>query len=1391
MPYSFGKKDFMGKELVAKGQVTITTIAEAYHISQSVGEYIFPALSNGTVISAVTVVSTIKVTQGNIDYTGFTIGAITKPAGFNAIAVDNTQKTVTYSIAANTTTLAEHGNLIVPILIGGMTYNLSFRWAKAKSGAAGGSGKDGYTVRSSRQGSTIATDVNGRIHTAVIASTSISALRGTTMVTPVIGTLPAVTGCGLSKSGTTVTITFNIGTSLAEQGVIDIPVTVDGIVFSVPFSYAKARAGATGIPGVDANLLDWVNDWNTNKTLINNTTVITPKIFAGVKNSDGTLTGTAIGQFALSVKDDSGNITSETVDGIYGFKDGYKTFFVDNNGNARLGRGDQFIKYDASTGKVEFGAGVSLNWAGATYIDKNGIFTGTLSANTVNSLSLNASQITSGTISAARIDVNALKASLITAGNIEALTLNVTKGKVGGWTIDADSIFQGTKNNASGGYTPASGAVTLGSNGLRGFKWRLDATGAGALAGNNIIWDAAGNVTFGASVTVQWTAPVNSITAALGGSGYPKLTKITAAGIYTGSITASQITAGTISADRIASGSINATKLDAASIKSSLINTDYISGLSCTFTKGKIGGWTIGAGALTGTHISLDNTNKRVVVYGANSGVTSGQRVQLYYTTDTDFGFYATDTAGNCVAQLGSTNKIAGWIFNTAQIYKNNVYLGSDGTISNSSRWIFRNDGSGQIAGGAIAWNSAGTVSFSSAVSLNWINAIDAVQIGGSNLLNNSGEWREAGWNDGYVSNGGGYTIDGTVTFNGKPTVKTDVGNGLVHNSWIKLETNVEYTYSAMVRCNKSISGNGNTPLHYWSGLDNQNQGKLSVVKFDTSVTANVWKRIYVTFKLTGDGNSFRPFFYRGSNESTFFEIAYFKLERGNKPTDWCQSVSDANKLSADAQSTANGVVNALGGSSYPKLTKIDSTGIYTGTLVASQIAAGTISSDRIAANSLNGNKITARTITADRIVSQTITANEIKTRTITADRIVSAAITANEIASRTITAGNIKASAITANEIAGSTITAAQIASRTITAANIKASAITAYEIAGSTITAAEIASRTITAVKIAAGTITANEINVGSIQASVVTAAVVNGLSCDFKKGKVGGFTLNDHALYSINGTAGHTIGIQNNGYMYNCNSSTNADYWALNTDGSAMFGTGKIKFNADGSGYVANNNIRWDTSGNVTMNGTITATSGKIAGFTISGNKLVNTAADSAIEFSSMIGNASLYINTSTSLISMRADSSRTGISIQTYATGARGISIIANAGSKYAIESYGPMQLGQRSGERWCVPGVLYVGCKYSTGYNNYYRKIWGDGVTITSFSHIGDGKYRAYHNLGHTDYTVMAILWSSTAYYGFFRLLERTSSYFVIQNIGGGGKADAGAFDFIIMGRNAW
>ena len=1662
----------MEKLLVARGQATILAQKDAYTISQSVGDYIFTANNNGTIPQAVSFSSIIKVALGDDNLTNFTIGTVTKPAGFSAITVNNTNKTVAFSVAANTSNMADSGLVNIPVIIAGQTYTITF-------------------------------------------------------------------------------------------------------------SYAKAKAG---ISGVDSNILDWVKDWNNGKTVIGSESVITPKIFAGTKNSNDTVTGIAIGRFSLKTVNASGAVVMETINGIYGFKDGYKTFAIDSAGSVLMGKGNQFIRYNPANGKIEFGSEVTLNWTNAintakteavntaattaqtkadaaknaaistaatdatnkvnaikiggrnyirnsaftailtgvssegttvsidtatlysnyrtlkviqntactdpnaasqrtyfnaingkvctpasfsmyvkgsvasvmkiriggtgirtvnvttawqritlenitptsavvlfgfqtvgtywcalpmlvegskaadwapapedvdssvsdakkagtdakavadaitnkantegwatklTYIGSTGIFTGTLSANTVNAVRINATQITAGTIDAARINVAALKTSLITAGNIEALTLNVVRGKIGGWSIDADSIFRGTKNNTSAAYTAASGTVTIGSNGIRGFKWRLDATGAGAVAGGNISWDAAGNVTFGSSVVLNWTTPITNITNALGGSSFPKLTKISSTGIYTGTLTAAQvnavainassITAGTLSADRIgakaitaakiAAGTITAVEINVASIQASVVTATAVNGLTCTFNKGKIAGWNI----------------------------------------------------------------------NASQVYKNNVYLGSDGSIYNGTKWKLNNDGSGQIANGNIAWNATGIVTFGASVSLNWTNAIENIQIGGNNLLNNSGNWKAAGWNGGYTTNGGGYTIDSSVTFNGKPTVKSDVGAGLVHSAWLKLETNVEYTYSAMVRCNKTVTGHGSAPLHYWAGKDNTSQSKISVLKYDTSVVADTWKRIYVVFKLTSDADSFRAFLYRGSNESTFYNVAYFKLEKGNKPTDWSQSDSDANKLSTDAQNSANSITTALGGSNYPKLTKISSTGIYTGTLTAAQVNAVAINASSITAGTLSADRIAAGSIKADKLDATTIKSSIINTTyingltctfvrgTIGGWTINSTQVFKNNVylgsdgsisngtkwklnndGSGQIASGNIiwnaagvvtfassvslnwtnaatnalnsaksyadtkKTEAVNAaatdattkadaakelatamafgkmlyrdptfekgsnyigvyNKSENGTVTlnwlsdnsapndskkvleitttgtaspgcggfyfATQCSNRKIfitrfiakipvgrkvqwypnsigtggsskwltsnagtgdwaeyifkvTCGTANFSATNYFYIEGSgnlawylayatvfDVTSTEKYTTTINSSGIYTGTIRANQVVIDS--ALVVGGSSYNGsisvrdaansemVTLDRKgikalAGEIGGWHIKSGAIYASSPAGGHRVYITSSGYLYNDDGTQ--DYWGLRSDGAATFGYGKIFFDRDGSGYVADKNIKWDTKGNVEVKGNITANSGLIAGFTIKGNKLINTAADSSIEFSSMMGNASMTINSYSSLLSLRADSARTGISIQTYATGAVGLSIIANAGSNFAIEAYGPVQFGQRAGERWCAPGVLYIGCKYNSGNNSNFSKIWGEGCNITSCYHQGNAQYKFYHNLGHTNYTVFAQGCQSTGYYGFFRLLERASSYFIIQNIGSNGGPDGSPFDFVVYGRNKW
>lgn len=1838
----------MEKQLIARGQATILVQKDSYTIHQSVGEYIFPANNSGALSQAVTFSSTIKVTLGDDNLTNFTIGAVTKPAGFSAITVNNTNKTVTYSVTAGTTAMADSGLVSIPVVISGQTYHVTFSYAKAKTGAA----------------------------------------------------------------------------------------------------------------GVDSNMLDWVKDWNSAKTVIGSQSVITPKIFAGVKNSNNTVTGIAIGKFPLSTVNASGTVATETINGIYGFKDGYKTFAIDSTGSVLMGKGNQFIRYNPTNGKIEFGSEVTLNWVNAINTAKTeAINSAAATAQAKADAAKNAAIATAATDATNKVGaIRIAGRNYIRNSNfITALTGITAEGT--SISIDTATLYNNyrtlkvvqntacTDSNAASQRTyftainsrvcaPASfsmyvkGAaasimkIRIGGSGIRTVNittaWQritienITPTSAVVLFGfqtTGTYWCALPTLVEG-SKAVDWSpAPedlftgitdakkagtdartvADAITSKATTEGWAtKLTYIGSTGIFTGTLSANTVNAVRINASQITAGTIDAARINVAALKTSLITAGNIEALTLNVVRGKIGGWNI----------------------------------------------------------------------NSTQIYKNNIYLSADGSIYNGSKWRLNNDGSGQLASGNITWDVAGAVTFSSAVKLNWTDAIDRIQIGGNNLLNNSGNWRTAAWNGGYTTNGGGYTIDTTIKFNGKPTLRTNVGTGVVHSAWIKLENNVEYTYSAMVRCDRAATGHGSMPLHYWAGKDNTSQSKVAIIKYDTSVVADTWKRIYVVFKLTSDADSFRPFFYRGSNEGVF-NIAYFKLERGNRPTDWSQSDSDANKLSADAQDTANSVTTALGGSSFPKLTQITSTGIYTGTLTAAQVNAVAINAGSITTGTLSADRIGAKAITAAKIAAGTITAAEINVTSIQASVVTATAVNGLTctFSKGTIAGWHINASQIYKNSVylgadgsiyngtkwkfnndgsgliangsiswnaagavtfgtsvslqwkndienakttnygyryykkiivngesgkyypvvfkggdqtikrdilirrsyseqaptdwdnnstthkgglslllkvnfggwggasyswdvyelselysrmfAGAaycgnycmfaiylrgggtggavyhlysdqpiesdtyspspippapqiaynsdrifqsgTTTANAPAPRTLTegveeeirrhrfislaqgndttlkahpltyigSTGIYTGTLTANQVNAVAINAGSITTGTLSADRIAVGSINASKLDAASIKANIINTGYINGLSCTFVRGTIGGWTINSTQIYKnsvylgsdgsvTNGTkwkfnndgsgqvangniswnaagtvtfgssvslnwtnaatnalnsaksyadtkkteaissaatdatnkanaakelaqamafgrmlyrdpefrngnnsinvynnngngtvtitrtglssapndsktvleikttgsaspgnggfyfattcsnrkvfitkiiakipvgrnllwasnsigtsgnskwltpnagtgdwaeyiykvtcgtsnfsstnffyldgtqgttaapliwhvayatvfdttssekytttidangiytgtvranqmlidsalvvggstyngsisvrdagnnvkatldrtgitavagniggwhlasgaiyasspaGGHRVYITSSGYIYNDDGSQ--DYWGLRSDGAATFGYGKIFFDNDGSGYVADKNIKWDTKGNVEIKGNITANSGLIAGFTISGNKLINTAADSSIEFSSMIGNASMTINGGNSLLSLRADSARKGIFIQTYATGAVGLSIIANAGSNYAIESYGPVQLGQRSGERWCVPGVLYIGCKYNSGNSPSFSKIWGEGCNVTSSYHLGNAQYKFYHNLGHTNYTVFAQGCQNTGYYGFFRLLERASSYFVIQNVGSNGGADGSPFDFVIYGRNKW
>ena len=320
------------------------------------------------------------------------------------------------------------------------------------------------------------------------------------------------------------------------QGYIEIPV-LSGVSAGLTgrFTFSIVR---------ESTMLDWIQDWESNKTTIGSSYVITPKLFVGKKiigSYDSLedvpgLTGVYIGP------------SENNGAGIYGYKDNKEIFHIDQTGGKIGG-------WDITSGGIQCEDGTlsiksegtisaqsegiihwSLNKDGSASfangnvtmdVEGNALFKGTIetSGGSIAGWTIGADSIYNGTIG-----INSLK-KFIAIANVASVQdignqldwvkeyggvamyciSNTNYGLIGyknnekvfsagsdnfiaGWNFNEKAIFSGIQTNS--GFTTKSGDITISSNGIRGFKWRLEKDGSGALAGDNITWDKDGNMNF-------------------------------------------------------------------------------------------------------------------------------------------------------------------------------------------------------------------------------------------------------------------------------------------------------------------------------------------------------------------------------------------------------------------------------------------------------------------------------------------------------------------------------------------------------------------------------------------------------------------------------------------------------------------------------------------------------------------------------------------------------------------------------------------------------------------------------------------------------------------------------------------------------------------------------
>ncbi len=397
---------------------------------------------------------------------------------------------------------------------------------------------------------------------------------------------------------------------------------------------------------------------------------------------------------------------------------------------------------------------------------------------------------------------------------------------------------------------------------------------------------------------------------------------------------------------------IDLTNIEKATIGTVLADVGLIT--NATIVDGHVTGYldsvNINANSITAGDLSVERLiirgSDRSLVYALNN-ITGALQAKNVDTLNGEVLTKRTVTADRLVAKSITANEIAAGTINANNLNVANIFADSTvlNTLTAQSAFINAISTNSVVVGAGNTANSA-------------LNAINNLQIGAKNILRYSGQFTNT-TNGYWIDNGGGITFDASEKYNGYNTIKTTVGSGIA-GQWHKLDNNTEYTYSVMLKSNAAFTGTKSTPIHYWAGKDNVNQGKISIIKYDTVYpTANKWKLLYITFKLTGDANSFRPFVYTSAFKNVF-HIAYLKLEKGNRATDWSPAPEDISVENIYKENT----------------TLIDGGKIYTGTVTANAIASKAITANKINVASLSAISANLGTITAGIIRSANYVAN-------------------------------------------------------------------------------------------------------------------------------------------------------------------------------------------------------------------------------------------------------------------------------------------------------------------------------------------------------------------------------------------------------------------------------
>ena len=314
-------------------------------------------------------------------------------------------------------------------------------------------------------------------------------------------------------------------------------------------------------------------------------------------------------------------------------------------------------------------------------------------------------------------------------------------------------------------------------------------------------------------------------------------------------------------------------------------------------TGGNIGGWIINP-----TTLSKNSTQKQTEGYIQYGAILQAPTESVIESTASSVAFG--------VRQRTYTNgAYTSWTYPFLVQYDGRI-LATNADISGKITATSGSISGSLVTSGINANNiTAGTIS---------IERLTSIKVGGRNLLLNTAISEEnldkIHATENYCS---------VVTEDNKTVYKL-TGYNTIHlfnntNSWDctseKLEANTTYTYSAMIKCNKSVDFNFSSLGHFNVSNSNSTQNDKTHedivserIYTPSTITANQWTKISITFTTNSlSGLSFGVYPIYNTGTDTILYIYNCKLEKGNKPTDWSPAPED---IDADIQQVQDNLDN-------------------------------------------------------------------------------------------------------------------------------------------------------------------------------------------------------------------------------------------------------------------------------------------------------------------------------------------------------------------------------------------------------------------------------------------------------------------------------------------------